>query len=52
MNEFYCHCNAKKNHALEFDGGVIGYYVVRLCSACYLAQDKKFLIQEKMESKK
>jgi len=52
MNTYACNCSSKKTHLLELDGGIMGYYSVRLCSACYLAQDKKFLIKEKMELKK
>jgi len=49
MNTFTCNCSSKKNHLLELDGGIMGYYGVRLCSDCYLAQDKKFLIKERTD---
>jgi len=49
MNTFTCNCSSKKTHLLELDGGIMGYYSVRLCSDCYLAQDKKFLIKERTD---
>jgi len=48
MRNYPCSCNNNKKYKLEFDGGVVGNYVLELCSSCYLAQDKKFLIREEI----
>ena len=46
QSAFTCLCKAKKEQRLVFDGGVLGHYILELCSTCYVAQDKKFLIRE------
>ncbi len=43
---FHCSCQEEKSHRLVFDGGSSGNYQVELCSKCYPAQNKTFLIKE------
>ena len=47
-SSYACPCSAKKKHRLVFDGGILGQYHLELCSSCYIAQDKKFLIKEEI----
>jgi len=48
MNEQIFCTHSPKKFKLTFDGGILGQYQLELCNSCYAAQDKKFLIKEKI----